>query len=135
VKTEPISGKGVLLRLVFAVLLVLLTFNPSGYSYFHWALIDIKSFDAVKAFGGALLLVGWVVALRTSFISLGALGIVLVGLVLGSLVWMLFQFGVLQGGQTSLLAWIVLIAVGLILGIGLSWSLIRARLTGEVEVD
>ena len=32
-------------------------------------------------------------------------------------------------------AWIALVGVGLILGVGLSWSAIRVRLTGQVDVE
>jgi hypothetical protein len=34
-----------------------------------------------------------------------------------------------------MVAWLALLILGVILGIGLSWSLIRARLTGQVEVQ
>ena len=32
-------------------------------------------------------------------------------------------------------SWVTLIIMGIIFGIGLSWSLLRARVTGQVEVD
>ncbi len=35
----------------------------------------------------------------------------------------------------SALAWIGLAIVGVVLGIGLSWSLIRARATGQIEAE
>ena len=35
-------------RVLFAVALVLLTWNPSGWSYVDWALRDRAAFDAVK---------------------------------------------------------------------------------------
>lgn len=54
---------------------------------------------------------------------------------LGTLVWMLKDYGILNPDNPSLLSWIALIVVGIILGIGLSWSLLRARVTGQVEVD
>src|SRR4249919_2317079 len=53
------------------------------------AMRDFASITAVKAFAGVLLLVGWVVCIRTAFVSLGALGLLLNVLVLGTLVWML----------------------------------------------
>jgi Family of unknown function (DUF6524) len=37
--------------------------------------------------------------------------------------------------SASLLSWISLIATGIVLGTGLSWSLLRTRVTGQVEVD
>ena len=130
-----ISWRGVLTRLVAALVVVLLTYNPTGNSFYHWALRDLALITAVKAFAGALLLVAWVICIRTAFVSLGRIGVVLSALVLGTLVWMLTDYGLLDPDRPSLLSWISLIAIGIILGIGLSWSLLRARVTGQVEVD
>ncbi len=130
-----ISWLGVFVRLVGALGVVLLTYNPTGNSFYHWALRDLAHITAVKAFAGALLLVGWVICIRAAFVSLGRLGVVLSALVLGTLVWVLSDYGLVDPDRPSLLAWISLIAIGIILGIGLSWSLLRARVTGQVEVD
>ena len=130
-----ISWLGVLVRLVGALGVVLLTYNPTGNSFYHWALRDLAHITAVKAFAGALLLVGWIICIRAAFVSLGRLGVVLSALVLGTLVWVLTDYGFLNPDRPSLLAWVALIAIGIILGIGLSWSLVRARVTGQVEVD
>ena len=130
-----ISWLGVFVRLVGALGVVLLTYNPTGNSFYHWALRDLAHITAVKAFAGALLLVGWVICIRAAFVSLGRLGVVLSALVLGTLVWVLTDYGLVDPDRPSLLAWISLIAIGIILGIGLSWSLLRARVTGQVEVD
>jgi Family of unknown function (DUF6524) len=96
---------------------------------------DFAAITAVKAFAGALLLVGWIVCIRTAFVALGALGLVLSVLVLGTLVWMLQDYGILDPDNPSLLSWVTLVVIGIIFGIGLSWSLLRARVTGQVEVD
>ena len=130
-----ISWFGVLVRLVAALALVLLTYNPTGHSFYHWAMRDFANLTALKAFSGALLLVGWVICIRAALTSLGALGLVLSALVLGTLVWVLTDYGVLNPDRPSLLSWISLIIIGIILGIGLSWSLLRTRVTGQVEVD
>jgi membrane protein DedA with SNARE-associated domain len=71
----------------------------------------------------------------TAFVALGALGLVLSALVLGTLVWMLQDYGIINPDNPSLISWITLIVIGIIFGIGLSWSLLRARVTGQVEVD
>ena len=135
VKSVPISFVGIIIRMVVSVVLVLLTYNPSGYSYVHWVLEDLSGFDAVKGFIGALLLVAWVVFVRTARTSLGNLGIVLSAVLLGTVVWMLYDMGWLATTRTSAIVWIILIMLGMILGIGLSWSLIRQRATGQVEVN
>jgi hypothetical protein len=130
-----ISWFGVLVRLVAALAVVLLTYNPTGHSFYHWAMRDFANLTALKALAGALLLVGWVICIRAALTSLGAVGLVLSALVLGSLVWVLEDYGILDPDRPSLLSWISLIIIGIILGIGLSWSLLRTRVTGQVEVD
>jgi hypothetical protein len=60
---------------------------------------------------------------------------VLSALVLAALVWVPRDYGFLDPDRPSLLVWTSLIAIGIILGIGLCWSLLRARVTGQVEVD
>jgi hypothetical protein len=132
---SQISWLGVLMRLIGALGVVLLTYNPAGYSFYHWALAEPASISALKTFAGVLLLVGWVICLRTACVSLGLIGLVLSALVLGTLVWVLADYGILNPDEPSLLSWLALIAVGIILGIGLSWSLLRVRMTGQVEVD
>ena len=75
------------------------------------------------------------VCLRTAFVALGTLGLVLGIALFGSAVWLLVNIGVLSLSGVSTLSWVVLVILGLILGIGLSWSLIRARATGQIEVQ
>ena len=126
---------GIFIRILLAVVLVLATWNPSGWSYTDWALRDRETFDAVKAFVGVVLLAGWVFCVRAAWVSLGALGLVLVVLLLGTGVWMLVQFGVVPADDRRMLVWIVLIAIGVALGIGLSWARLRQRATGEIETN
>ncbi len=60
-----------------------------------------------------------------------ALGLILVG----TFVWLLMDLHVLHADGRTGLVWIGLVAFGAVLGAGLSWSLIRARATGQVEVQ
>lgn len=121
-------------RMAFAVALVLLTFNPSGYSFYHWLTTPPAGVTAVKATAGVLLLIGWVVCVGTAKVALGLLGMLLGLALFGALAWLLVETGWLSVGDPSSMTWVVLIVLGLVLGVGLSWSLIRARATGQVEV-
>ena len=122
-------------RTLFAIILVLATWNPSGWSYVDWALRDYSTFDAVKAFFGLVLLAGWIVCLRAAWVALGAIGIVLVAALLATIVWMLVEFGVVQADNRRALLWISLVAVGIVLGVGVSWAKLRQRATGEIETN
>jgi hypothetical protein len=122
-------------RTLLAIALVLLTWNPSGWSFVDWALRDAAALDAVKAFFGVVLLAGWVFCLRAAWVSLGALGILLVAALIGTLVWMLVQFGVVQPDNRRALVWLALVAVGIVLGVGVSWAKLRQRASGEIETN
>ena len=132
---QSISWSGVILRIVLAIALVLLTFNPSGNSFYHWISAPPPGITALKAFATVALLIGWIVCLRTAFVALGVIGVVLSTALLGTFVWLLFDWRVLQSTDSAALAWIGLVILGIVLGIGLSWSLIRARTTGQIEVE
>src|SRR5215510_10161157 len=133
---QGISWVGVVVRIVFAIVLVLITINPSGYSFYHWIVSGGPAGDlALKAFAGVALLIGWVVCLRTAFVALGWLGVILGLALLGTLVWALIDAKWIDPNYPSALAWIGLVMLGTVLGIGLSWSLLRARVTGQVEVE
>ena len=133
--TSGISWAGVIWRMVFAIALVLLTFNPSGNSFYHWLGAPPAGITAVKAFVGVLLLIGWVFCLRTAFVALGRIGLVLGAALFASATWMLVQAGWLSLDGVTTKTWVVLLILGVLLGLGLSWSLIRARTTGQVEVQ
>jgi hypothetical protein len=130
-----ISWLGIAVRIVFALALVLLTFNPSGWSFYHWISAPPPGVTALKAFAGVALLIGWVICLRTAFVAFGWLGVALCAAFLGTFVWLLIDLRVLQSMDSTAMVWIGLLIVGVILGIGLSWSLIRARTTGQIETE
>ena len=127
---------GFLIRVIATTVIVMLTYNPSGWSYFHW--LWNAGFDqdiALKVLAGLILVTAYVVLLRATFFAIGAAGIVLVGAIVAGIVWVAVDFGLLEIRDTGILQWIILIGIGLILGVGLSWALIRRRLSGQYSVD
>jgi Family of unknown function (DUF6524) len=53
----------------------------------------------------------------------------------GAMIWVLIDWGVLALGNQNLNVWLGILALSLILGIGLSWSILRQRLSGQASVD
>ncbi|MGE0816992.1 MAG: DUF6524 family protein [Vicinamibacterales bacterium] len=132
--SSGVSLQGALLRMVFAVLLVLATFNPSGYSFAHWIVAPPVSVTPGKALAALALVIGWLMCLRTAFIALGRFGLLLGVALFAALVWLLVDRQVLSLTGSGIV-WAGLLVVGLLLGVGLSWSLVRAQVTGHVEVQ
>jgi len=52
-----------------------------------------------------------------------------------ALVWWLIDAGVLLADSVTTITWIALVSLSLLLAVGMSWSHIRRRLTGQVDVD
>ena len=122
-------------RIVFALALVLLTFNPTGHSYYHWLADGFPSVQPLEAVAGILLVIGWVVFVRSTLAAIGTLGLVLMLALFASIVWWMVSRGWLDVSNRSAMAWVVLLILGLVLGFGMSWSHIRRRLSGQASVD
>lgn len=129
-----LSAKGAFLRVLLAVALVLATFNPSGQSLYHWIVAEPLAVTPAKVLAFLVLLIGWVACLRTAIVSLGWFGMGLGAAVLVALVWALTDRGLLSLDGAGVV-WLSLVVVGVILGVGLSWSLFRAGMTGQIEVQ
>jgi hypothetical protein len=123
-------------RWLAAFALVFITFNPTSYSYTNWLIADATGDDLpIKALAGILLLIAYAIFLRATWRSIGLLGLILVALLFGAIGWVLIDYGLLDPDQATLMTWIVLAVVATILAIGLSWSHVRRRLSGQVDVD
>ncbi len=134
---QALTWTGFGLRLAFALLLVLLTYNPSGYSYAHWVFNSINpiQISPLLAISGLALTICWVVYLRATLASLGKLGLVLAAALLACFVWLFVDLGWLSLSNVSVLSWLALIGLALMLAVGMSWSHIRRRLSGQVDTD
>lgn len=122
-------------RWIFALVLVLGTYNPTQWCYFDWATAGSKTFDPIVAIVGILLLIGWIVFIRATFMSMGWLGIILGAALFGCIVWLLVDQKWLSLDSQGDITWVVLVILSLILAVGMSWSHIRRRMSGQVDVD
>jgi hypothetical protein len=129
-----ISLGGALVRIALALLLVFGTFNPSGYSLFHWITGAPVTVTPGKVLAALVLAIGWLACLRTAFIAMGWLGLSLGVTLLAVLVWFLVDHELLSL-TGSAIVWVGEVVVGVLLGFGLSWSLMRAKATGQIEVN
>lgn len=130
-----LSVAGFFGRVAFALLLVLSTFNPAGYSYFHWVRAGFPSLTPAQAVVGIVLLILWIFLSRSMMQAIGILGLLLMAAFTAALVWLFVSWGWLDVGNATTMSWVVLIALGLILGAGMSWAIVRQKLTGQASVD
>lgn len=122
-------------RWLFALALVFGTYNPTDWCYFNWVTAESTTFGPAVVVVGVVLLIGWVMFIRATFMSMGWVGIILELALFGSLVWLFVDLGWLSLDAQDNVAWVVLVSLSLILAIGMSWSHIRRRLSGQFDVD
>ena len=124
-------------RFLASLLLVMVTYNPTRFSYVAWlrAATPENPLGPEHFVVGIVLIIGWVILLAATQRSLGTFGLLLGGALLGGVVWMLTDIGWLNVSTVSSATWVGLICVAALLAVGLSWSHVWRRLTGQFEVD
>lgn len=138
VSTSGMTATGFLWRFLAALTLVLITYNPSGESAFHWirtALGPEVQFGPLHLLLLGVLVAGWAVFWTATWRSLGAFGFIVAGVILGALIWGMYRIGLLESASTTVVTWIVLITLSAILAIGMSWSHLWRRMTGQFNVE
>lgn len=126
---------GIGIRWAFAFVLLAATFNPTQWNYVRWAQGAYPEQLPLALLLGLLLFIGYVIYLRATLRSIGAFGMALVAAVIAALLWVLIDWGVLTLRNTSLNVWLGILALSVVLGIGLSWSLVRRKLSGQYDID
>jgi uncharacterized membrane protein YozB (DUF420 family) len=124
-----------LLRFVFAIIMVFVTYNPEGASYYHWVFEALPEFNVFKAFIGVVLLIGWIILIRATIGSLGAIGIVLAAAFFGLAIWLVIDVLGLSADSSRVITYLIQIMLASVLSIGVSWSHVRRQISGQVDTD
>lgn len=137
---EHFNPLGLIARIALPFVLVYGTWNPSGASFYDWAIVPILSgtpaIGPVKILVALLLLAGWIVVIQATRRSLGLGGTILIAAIFGALVWLLIaKGGIFQPHSATSFAYLGLVALSLLLALGMGWAIVRRKLTGQVEVD
>lgn len=126
---------GFLLRWLGAFCLLAASYNPSDWNFYRWANANYTTQLPLTVLLGLLLAVAFLIYIAATLRSLGALGMVLVGAVFAALIWVLIDWGILATTDSALNTWLGILALSFVLGIGLSWSILWQRLSGQATVD
>ena len=129
------SSGSFLVRWVIALALVIATFNPTGYSFFHWVAGMNDDNLPVKVLAGVVLAILYVIFLRATFRSIGPIGMALAAALFGAILWVAIDLGLLSLSEPSAFAWVVLVILATVLAIGISWSHVRRRVSGQADMD
>lgn len=130
---------GFMWRFLASLFLVLVSYNPTEYNFWAWVMTALNNEPSTLGpehfVVGVVLMIGWVILLAATQRSLGMLGLMLGAMLLGGVVWLLVDLGWLNVATVSSATWVALLCIALLLAVGLSWSHVWRRLTGQFEVD
>ena len=124
-----------LVRFVLALVLVFCTYNPSGWSWYHWFMQTPDKLNPLLIFAGVVLIIGWVIYLRATLRSLGEIGTFLALAFFAALTWVMIDYGLLSLDSPTVFTWVILTMLAAIMATGMSWSHIRRRMSGQLDVD
>ena len=135
--SREFTATSFLWRLLASLILVLATYNPTQLSYYRWLRAGMSDggLGPEHFVAGILLVIGWTILVVATQKSLGTLGFVLAAAFVGGLVWWLTDLGWIAVGSVSALSWVSLLSLAFVLAVGLSWSHVWRRVTGQYEVD
>ena len=126
---------GFLIRWLLAFVLLTATYNPTQWNFVRWAMAHYTDMLSVTVLAGLVLLVGYIIYLRATLRSIGLFGMILILSVAGTLIWVLFDQGFIDLSDPTINTWLAIVILSLVLAIGLSWSIVRRKISGQADVD
>lgn len=124
----------ILQRWLFTLFIVFATYNPSGISFVNWASSAGSNKVIVSVVGVALLGV-YVFIFRSTWRAMKFVGIFLTFTFFALFSYMLIDIGLVRLVSAPVVEIMGLAVVASTLAIGLSFSAIRARLSGQIDFD
>jgi len=122
---------GIVSRALLSLFVVFATYNPSGRSYYHWALASGPWLPRVLL--GLVLLGVYLVLLWETWDVVGFAGSALVVVLCAATAWMLHQSELIDLGEPTTLKLAVMFTVAVTMTAGMCYSLLTARLTGVLH--
>jgi hypothetical protein len=130
-----LSVGGLIGRFLASLLLVLATYNPTGYSFVNWIGGNFPHVQPVQAVVGLALLALWIFFPHATWRSLGTLGVALGLAFFAAIIWLVSSWGWFNASSHAAMIWVVLFVVACMLTLGLCWALIRVRVSGQAVVE
>jgi len=124
----------VFLRWFLVAGIILATYNPSGRSYYHWVTTsDVEI--SLKISVGLFLFAVNLMFIRLTFRAIGYYGVALLSVVVISIGITLPRIGWVTLETWPIFQLYILIFFSFIVTLGVSWSALRQRLSGQVDSD
>jgi uncharacterized protein DUF6524 len=126
---------GFLARFLASLVLVLATYNPSGWSFVSWIAGNFPRIQPIQAVVGIVLLAIWIFFAHATWRSLGTLGVAIGLAFFAAVIWLISSWGWLNSSNHTALIWVALFFIACMLTLGLCWGLIRVRVSGQAVIE
>jgi hypothetical protein len=136
---DPLPLAFLLARFLFSLALVFATYNPTGYSFYHWITDIAAGPPSLKVIVALTLVMIYYAMFRVVFAAFRRSG-----LIMGGLAALLFasELASVVAGWRSNPSWhfyfllsqyVTLCGIAIVLSLGVSWSHLIERLTGQLQ--
>lgn len=126
-------------RMLVVALLVLFTYNLTGFSYYHW--VTASSFEgfgstlgAAKVAVGLLVMVCFLLLFRATWRAKGPAGMIVTLVIFAAVTYFIWTFGVIDLSSPTVGTVIVQLFLIVLLAVGSIWSYVWKYMTGQVTV-
>ena len=137
--SKPLPVGFFVARFLLSLGVVFATYNPTGYSFFHW-IIDISAGPLpVKATAAVALVMLYYATFRIVFAALRRSGVIVGGLAAALFADELVALFVPRQAHPTwhfyfvLTQYVALLAIALVVAFGISWSHLIELLTGQLQ--
>jgi len=121
--------------LLLSLALAIGTWNPTGYHFIHYISSAEDLLSGFKPFGILIMFALWLLAIKSIFQSLGFFGAIITVIIIGSFIWGLQQYNLIDITQFEHLGWAATVGIGVLIWFGLNASIIWKKLTGVYTTD
>ena len=126
---------GFLIRWALAFGLLAATYNPTEWNFVRWAMGNWETQLPLTIFFALILAIGYIIYLRATIRSIGVFGMLLLLAVVGTALWVLVDLGWIRLDDPTVNTWLAIVVFSAVLAIGLGWSIVRRRISGQADVD
>ena len=126
---------GLMGRFIASLVLVLATYNPTGFSFVSWLAGNFPQVQPIQAVVGLALLALWIFFVHATWRSLGTVGVSIGLAFFAAVVWLISSWGWFNSSSHAALIWMALIVIACMLTLGLCWALVRVRVSGQPVVE
>jgi hypothetical protein len=137
--TEPLPLAFLIARFLFSLGLVFATYNPTGYSFYHWIADFGAGPPSAKAVVALALVMIYYAIFRVVFSAFRRSGMIMGGLAALLFATELARIAARWRSHPSwdfyvlLSEYVTLCGVAIVIALGVSWSHLMERLTGQLQ--